>query len=150
MHNSRQIWFACAFAVAACCAAADDSALPLVQQQGAVSYVAGGVGQDESDAIKAAMPHYALNLTFAVHRGAKDEYGADAQVEIHNAAGTTVLSTPVAGPYLLVNLPAGRYSVQATASGHAQSKSVDIVAGQSRKAIFVWPSEQVDAPGSGS
>ena len=145
MNNTRRICFALALTLAAGSAAADESALPPVQHQGAVAYVSGGIGQDQSQAMKAASRHYPLNLQFAIHRDGKDEFAADAQVEIRDAAGKTVLGTRADGPFLLVDLPAGRYHVQATTSGHAQQKDVEIVTGNTRELTFVWPADQVDS-----
>jgi hypothetical protein len=148
MNNFRQIGLACGLVLASCCAAADDNALPLVQHQGGIAYVSGGIGEEQVQAIKSAIPYYSLNLQFLVHRDGKDAFGSDAQVEIHNAAGAAVLSAAADGPYLLVDLPAGRYTVQASTAGHAQRRDVQIVAGQNKKLIFVWPGEQIDGAGN--
>ena len=53
---------ACSLVAAIACgaAAAQDSALPPVNTQGAISYVSGGIGADESAALKAAQPNYPL------------------------------------------------------------------------------------------
>ncbi len=46
------------------------------KHQGAVQYVSGGIGIDESEAMKAAASDYPLALTFAAQRDGKADYVA--------------------------------------------------------------------------
>ncbi len=93
--------------------AADPSALPPAQTQNGITYVTGGIGETESNAMKAAAGHYDLMLTFAERSGA---YLADVKVNIADRSGDSVLDL-VSGPILLVDLPAGRYTVRADVEG---------------------------------
>lgn len=105
--------------------AADDAALPPSQNQGAVTYITGGVGGAEADAMKAAAPRYSLALSFATQLRGREVYLATVPVVIRNASGNTLLDVVTEGPYLLVNLAAGRYEVTASHRGRQKTPTED-------------------------
>ena len=72
----------CALASGVCLA--DEVALPAVQQQGAVSFVTGGIGSDEAAAFRAAAARYNLRLTLAAVSG---EFFAGVKVSLRDAQG---------------------------------------------------------------
>lgn len=114
-------------------------ALPDVQQQGDVQFLSGGIGAGQSGAFKAAARQYRLMLTF-VQRGpdGRGEFLADVPVQIRNAAGQTVLDTVSQGPYLLANLPAGAYTVKASANGNDKSARITVGRSGTASTIFEW------------
>ena len=118
--------------------AADESALPPVQHAGAISYRNGGIGSDESAAMKAEAAAYPLVLTFADRIDNRDSYASDVQVTIVRADGTPMLETGAAGPLLLIDLPAGMYRVTATSGDHSKTQPVKIAAGTHKKLVFEW------------
>lgn len=113
--------------------AQDNSGLPQVETQGDVSYTSGGVGLDESQALRREAPHWPLALQFT---GPRSEYLADVRVTITKAGGQTVLDATSHGPYMLVKLPAGRYTVRAQYRDAAQSKPVQV--GRHAALAFRW------------
>ena len=122
--------FACA---AGTLGAQAQSAMPQWKGEGPVRYVCGGIGSDESNAMRAAMKEHPLALLFARSDGA---YLADVQVDIKGAGGAPSLALRASGPVCLVDLPPGRYTVDvATAGGSAQSQSVT-VGGSPKTASF--------------
>ncbi|WP_238913368.1 carboxypeptidase-like regulatory domain-containing protein [Achromobacter insolitus] len=112
--------------------------LPPVQQQGSVQYVSGGIGLDESEAMKAAAKDYPLALTFAAQRDGKADYVANVAVTISDAQGKAVLQATAEGPYMLVKLPAGNYKISATYNGQAQQRDVSVQNSGTARAIFEW------------
>ncbi len=112
--------------------------LPPVQQQGSVQYVSGGIGLDESEAMKAAAKDYPLALTFAAQRDGKADYVANVAVTISDAQGKSVLQTTAEGPYMLVKLPAGNYKISATYNGQAQQREVSVQNTGTARAVFEW------------
>ncbi|MGS1011209.1 carboxypeptidase-like regulatory domain-containing protein [Achromobacter anxifer] len=112
--------------------------LPPVQQQGSVQYVSGGIGLDESEAMKAAAKDYPLALTFAAQRDGKADYVANVAVTISDAHGKSVLQTTAEGPYMLVKLPAGNYKISATYNGQAQQREVSVQNTGTARAVFEW------------
>ena len=96
-------------------------------------YIAGGIGLDESEQMKAAAHGFPLAITVASKSGA---YLADSQIRIEDARGKAVLDTKLEAPYLLVDLAPGQYKVVATLQGQRQTRSVDIVAKVPAKVVF--------------
>jgi hypothetical protein len=122
--------FACA---AGAVGAQAPSAMPQWKGEGAVRHVCGGIGSDESNAMRAAMKEHPLALLFARSDGA---YLADVQVEIKGADGAPSLALRANGPVCLIDLPAGRYTIDAAmAGGNAKSQTVT-VGGGSKTASF--------------
>lgn len=116
-----------------------DSALPPVQKSGAVEYLSGGIGLEESTAIKGASRHWPLSLVFSVQAAGKAEFASDVKLEIRDAKGVPVLETTASGPFLLAKLPPGSYSLRATLVGKTLERKVQIKAGSSARVELVWP-----------
>ena len=116
-------------------------ALPEPSNVGGVPYVTGGIGSDESQALKAQQSKYALSLTFAVSSGGQNAFLASVPVKITDASGTAVLDVTTAGPYLLVDLPPGRYEIITTHAGKEQRANVLLAAGGHIERAFVWPAQ---------
>ncbi len=126
-RHPRSAWAGAALLLwaAAGAAAAQDAPplqqpLPAARQSGAVVYVTGGVSEGESAAFEAARAHYPLSIELVqAHPPGRDEFTAGAEVSVRNAAGIEVLQATADGPYMLVQLPPGRYTVHATLNGRA-------------------------------
>ena len=111
------------------------------QHAGGVRSLQGGVGEAEQQQMKAAAGGYSLGLTFAADSGA---YLADVAVRVLDAKGHAVFDTTVRNPIVLVDLPAGRYSIEATYQGRTQRSSVTLAQGKSRAVTLRW--RDGDAP----
>ncbi|MCP3707894.1 carboxypeptidase-like regulatory domain-containing protein [Paraburkholderia sp. CNPSo 3274] len=109
--------------------------MPQVQQQGDVSYVSGGVGLDESKALLSAERQWPLALRFTQRSG---EYVADVRVQITDSHGASVLDTTSRGPYMLVKVRPGRYSVHVSHAGVDKTSAVTVGANGSARAAFIW------------
>ena len=110
--------------------------VPAEQSQNDVRYLTGGIGSDESEAIKSAMKDYSLALIFARPQERGAAYLSGARIAIENEAGKTVLNVTADGPYLLVKLAPGTYKVTANAGGDVQSKTLQIKAGETTQQRF--------------
>ena len=119
-------------------ARADDDALPPEQQQGEIRYRSGGIGSEESAALKAASGRYALSLAFSSLEAGHRAYESDVRVSLRTAEGRELLNALAEGPFMLVNLPTGTYTIVATARGEARSQTVMVVAGQHKPLSFSW------------
>jgi hypothetical protein len=114
------------------------SGLPPVHQQGAVSFVSGGVGQDESTAFERNEGRWPLALRFT---GAGGEFLADVHVSVSDEKGAEVLKTDARGPFMLVKLAPGRYTVRAAYNGKVQSREVRVPATGGVKEAFTWAAQ---------
>jgi hypothetical protein len=131
-------------AIPACTFALAQSAPPYpgnleMHQAGAASYMCGGIGESEQQAIKSQAGKHNMMLTFAVSDGA---YLADVDVQIKDKKGGVVLSAKCEGPMMLVDLPsAGTWQVTAQVNGQARQKTVVAGAGRKAQATFIWPTD---------
>jgi hypothetical protein len=133
-----------AAALALACGGAAASVAPPVERQGAVSFQTGGIGADESQAMKQLAAHYPLELEFVEQAGKRGEYSAGEQVRISDDAGRTVLKATAAGPFMLVNLPDGRYRVSAADDGHREVRAVTLSGKPHDRVAFVWPAQEIE------
>ncbi|TFB41551.1 carboxypeptidase regulatory-like domain-containing protein [Pseudomonas sp. F01002] len=109
------------------------------QQQGGISYLSGGIGEDESKAIQQATG-YNLHMTFSI--GAENKYVPDVDVVIQKEPGQTVLTLSQAGPLVYVQLPPGKYTVVATRKGEARHDTTDVGSGTARNLVFHWNGDE--------
>src|SRR2546430_7024398 len=91
----------CSLLMAPLAFAAVPGTLPPEQTQGAVTYVSGGIGQDEAQAFEAAAAQYPLALAFAIKNTPRAAYTADVLVVVTAAQSTRLLDTNSDGPFLL-------------------------------------------------
>lgn len=125
----------------------DMSSLPPVQAQGAVSYMTGGIGEDEAAALKRAAAAFPLEMMFVQKARPNDEFLADVRVSVRDRSGNSLLETTAQGPFLLAKLPAGTYRIEAEYRGERKHQSVEIRPGTHRRAVFVWaPRDDSEGP----
>lgn len=108
------------------------------QQAGALRYLTGGVGQAEQEALRRAAPQYNLALTFAAPGG---QFLAGVAVAVKDHRGETLLLASSAGPMMLLELPPGRYTVEATYEGHTLKREVAVADGGRRQVVLRWRPE---------
>jgi hypothetical protein len=113
---------------------ADDSAIQ-PQSQGDVTFISGGVGIAEREALDATRANYNLSLLFSESNG---DYLSDVQVRITDLSGNTLLETVANGPKLFAKLPSGRYIVTAETNGQAFHKTVTVKNNRQPAVSFVW------------
>lgn len=102
-----------------------------------VSYVSGGVGADERDALKAMAKDYNLRLLFADKK--TGSYQAGVKVAIADTKGRKVVDAVSDGPWFYAKLPPGRYRVTADADGKTVTRRATIGAGHSAHLDFRLP-----------
>ena len=115
---------------------ATDSHLPAKQRMGEVTYIMGGVGQTEADAIKHVAKYYPLELEFLQKAKPKDEYVSGVQVRIKDAHDKMVLNVTADGPFLLAKMPAGKYTISAERGGKIEHRQIEISATDHRRVVF--------------
>lgn len=133
-------WLAVVLATGGCSqlALASTPALPAAQHAGPVTYLSGGVGLDESQAIKDSMHNYRLVLEFAGTTTYGNKYLAGVPVKITDAHGETLLDTSANGPFMLVTLPPGRYTISASYNNRTEQRSVRVLPDGQVREFFLW------------
>lgn len=90
-------------------------ALPLeVMKSGTISYINGGIGDEELAQFKQQSAQYNLHLMLSATNG---DYVSNIHVRVLDSAGAPLLDVPESGPYLYVALPAGSYTLETTNPG---------------------------------
>ncbi len=113
-------------------------ALPLeIINNGTVTYVSGGVSDEELDMLKARASEFSLHVLLS---GTGGEFVGDAHFRILDSSNAEVLRISGAGPYVYVQLPAGKYLIESYLNGTEKKATVTIVDKRSTKANLVFPS----------
>ena len=101
-----------------------DDVSPQPQTMNGVTFVSGGIGDSEIQAMKDMKKKYNLQLLFAD----KDtsSYMADINVKILGKKGATILESVSHGPFFFAQLNPGKYKIVASHEGQEQSASVVI------------------------
>lgn len=118
---------------------ADDEPLE-VHQQGNISYVSGGIGEEESEALQSIQHNYNLRVMNADKFG---HFSGDIHIEISDLRHNVLLET-VGGPLFYVNLPKGRYIVKGFSKAQSKKQKVTIVGKNPVHVHFVWPQDTTD------
>lgn len=102
-------------------------------------YIVGGVTDDERGVLRARIEAHSLWLiTAASKTGA---YLVDVDVQVRDERQRLVFDERLAGPWLLIDLPPGRYEIRALSGGQAQRRVTTIHAGDHRQVIFYFDTE---------
>jgi hypothetical protein len=134
-----------AVVLAACLSPAAVLAATLTpQQQNGITYINGGVGEEEQGAMKAQRADYNLLLTFATQQSGA--YRSDVQLDIMDAKGTNLLSVANTGPMFFAKLPPGTYRISAAAEGKTFKRTVK-VGNAPKELVLHWENDKPDDPG---
>ena len=112
-----------------------DNNLPQAQQDGNVTYVTGGIGDEERNALRAVQHDYNLHIVNAV--GASGAYPGDTHIIIYDKHHQEVVNTDT-DPLFYAQLPAGRYTVEESSEGEDKQQSVVIAANKPENITFRW------------
>lgn len=109
--------------------------------EGNISYVGGGIGAGQVQAMKNLRKDYNLLLTFALK--GSGEYLADVNVDIRDVKGKKILETVSPGPLFYAKLPQGQYKVSAEYHGKSLTKSANVKKNSlARDLYFYWDKEK--------
>lgn len=112
------------------------------QTQGEVTFVSGGVGVDEQNAMQAMQADYNLSLLFSIK--GTGAYVSDVKVRITDSSGNTLMESVSDGPMLFAKLKPGRYIVTVDRDGQVIRKTATVGGKQRTPLSFTWPQEQGD------
>ncbi|HUJ86975.1 MAG TPA: carboxypeptidase regulatory-like domain-containing protein [Burkholderiales bacterium] len=118
----------------------NSDALPPLQTRGELAWVSGGIGESQAKAFEHASARYPLTLEFIVkpeRKGARAEFTAAVPVKVTDQHGKELLSATSQGPFMLLRLPHGRYTVIAERHGRKIERHVVVGQGHHR-IVFEW------------
>jgi hypothetical protein len=113
---------------------------PRVESAGGIDYLNGGASLAEADYVKSRAREFALELLFS---GKGGEYGVADRVTVRQGE-REIVSVPDAGPYLLLSLAPGRYSIEAEFDGQVEKRSVSV--GKGHQTVN-WNTPKASDPG---
>lgn len=95
---------------------------PAPQVYNNIKVVSGGVSLDEADAVKRLAPDYRLRVILSGRGG---EYQVAHSLAVVKQ-GQVIARIPDAGPYVLMDLPVGHYTLEGEFAGLSMSRDVDV------------------------
>jgi hypothetical protein len=95
---------------------------PVVEQSAGVEYINGGASLEQRDAIAAVQSRFPLRVVLTGQGG---QYIVADRLTVRDS-NREVVAVQDAGPLVLLNLPPGRYTVEASYLGHTRSTSVQL------------------------
>ena len=112
--------------------------LPEVQIINNYSYIMGGIGEHEADAIQAVAKKWPLSIQFTEHLENYDSWVSGVELKIINSAGHTIFDERIDGPMFLANLPTGSYQLIGSYRGVTKKMMVKIMTNQSLQISMNW------------
>jgi hypothetical protein len=121
-------------------------AMPLTRATaaGGMAFVAGGVGEAEARAMEGERDKYSLwIITAARGTGA---FLADVTVRITDAQNRVLFDQRLDGPWLMIDLPLGKYTVQAIYKDQNDRRTTTIHSGDHHQMVFHFSAPDDVAP----
>ena len=114
------------------------SQLPEIQTDSNLSCMMGGVGLDESQAMREEAKKWPLVIDFTERQGNSYPWIAGVELQIINSKGETIFFEKCNGPLFLAKVIPGRYEIIATYEDQVKKRMVVIDSKQSTKVSFTW------------
>jgi hypothetical protein len=105
-------------------------------------YANGGIGQEESDEMRAKAGNY--NLRLYMSEGKHGHAITGTQVTITDKKGDVILDVPSAGPMLFVHVANGTYTINANYSGTTITRKVVVVNRRGTNVNLSWKTTDTD------
>ena len=112
--------------------------IPDTKYSDGVSYISGGVGEGETAAILAESKQWPLTLELSQLENGRGVWIFGAKIKVINAKGKTVFDAVADGPYMLINLEPGDYSIEGSYQDVVQKRAISIKANSPQKISIFW------------
>ncbi len=109
-----------------------------------ITYMSGGISESEATLMKALANDYPLEVVFIRKLDKREEYLADIRVKVIDHHMNDLLDIQTDGPYLLADMPSGKYLIAAEYEGVIKQQWFHLVAGKHLKLVFWWPISESD------
>lgn len=107
-------------------------------------YVSGGASDEELAVLHGGRERYSLwVITAALRTGA---HLADVRVSIRDAKKQLVFDGRLDGPWLFIDLPLGRYDIEASFNSETQKRATTIHRGDHHQAFFYFNTGDIVSP----
>jgi hypothetical protein len=111
-----------------------DNFLPDIQQQGEIYFITGGIGDEETNAMKSERGDYNLQIMSADKQGHFNGYP---HIIISDMQHNELVSSD-AGPLFYADMPKGKYIVEGSVGKQTQKQNITITGKKTSYIRFVW------------
>lgn len=110
--------------------------IPDTQYSQGISYISGGVGEEEAQAIIAEAKQWPLLLELSQLENGRGVWIFGAKIKILNTQKKIIFDAQADGPYMLVNLSQGDYLIEASYQNVVQKRAISITSSSQKVNIF--------------
>ena len=112
--------------------------IPDTRHSQGIPYITGGFGKDEVATILAESKKRSLLIELSQIENGRGVWIFGAKVKIINSNKQVIFDAQADGPYLLLNLDPGDYSIEASYQGIEQKRFISIKAATPQKIAILW------------
>jgi len=112
--------------------------IPDTQSSLGISYISGGVGEEESKSMLVEAKQWPLMLELSQLESGRGIWIFGAAIKILNTKQKLIFDAQAEGPYILINLNAGDYLIEATYKGVVQKRAIHIKSDEPQKISIFW------------
>ena len=112
--------------------------IPDTQYSEGISYISGGVGDGESEAILAEAKQWPVLLELSQLENGRGVWIFGAQIKLVNNQQKVIFNAQADGPYMLINITPGDYQILATYQSVEQKRALTVKADSSQKLNIFW------------
>ena len=112
--------------------------IPDTKYSQGISYITGGVGQSEADAILAEAKEWPVMLELSQIKNGRGIWIAGVNIKAMNTKKQVMFDALADGPYMLINFVPGDYVLEADYQGVVQKRTLSIKASSSQKMSLFW------------
>jgi len=112
--------------------------IPDTQSSLGISYISGGVGEEESKSMLVEAKQWPLMLELSQLESGRGIWIFGAAIKILNTKQKLIFDAQAEGPYILINLNAGDYLIEATYEGVVQKRAIHIKSDEPQKISIFW------------
>lgn len=112
--------------------------IPGTQYSQGISYISGGVGEEESQAILAEAKQWPILLELSQLENGRGVWIFGAKIKILNTKNQVIFDAQADGPYMLINLPTGDYLLEGTYQDVVQKRAIVVKTAMPQKVNVFW------------
>lgn len=112
--------------------------LPKIQLENNIQIIAGGIGLDESIAIRKESKNWPILFEFSKINGSKAEWISDVAIVIRDSKNKLIIAMNVEGPLILLKLAPGKYLLEANFEGNKKIRLFEIADLKHKKISIYW------------
>ena len=112
--------------------------IPDTKYSQGISYITGGVGQNETDAILAEAKEWPVMLELSQIQNGRGVWIAGVSIKAMDAKKQLIFDALADGPYMLINFVPGDYVLEADYQGVIQRRALAVKADSSQKISLFW------------